>query len=55
VLIFLVGVMVLPAVMLHYLDLSQGARQGLTLVHYSVQRKHIMCMIFPQSIRQGDT
>jgi hypothetical protein len=36
------------------------ARQGLTLVHFSAQRKHILldtmgCMISPQSITQGDT
>ena len=39
---------------------TTGWRQGLTLVHFSAQRKHICvgyvgCMISPQSIRQGDT
>jgi hypothetical protein len=36
-----------------------GYRQGLTLVHFSAQSKHILWVRwghdFPQSIRQGDT
>jgi len=42
--------------------LAHGAitlRQGLTIVHFSAQRKHIWwhmfrCMVFPQSIKQGE-
>jgi hypothetical protein len=39
---------------------AAAAEQGLTLVHFSAQRKQIFwgtfgCMIFPQSIEQGDT
>jgi len=38
----------------------RSPRQGLTLVHFSAQHKHVLwdnvgCMIIPQSIRQGDT